>query len=362
MSACKFNLPTGETFNEKEFKAYLLNGGLKAFQESEDVNIDIAKEETKKTAFETEVEETASKIKKDELNYSEAIKDKSDEFIKALDNELTKKARKKLDEKIFKESVKRKKDFGLTKEEIIADLEASNSLNKKKQELIEDVFLEDEQRDKQVKELKEEFDKIINGKKPKSVLYRLADSSVTDLVAEMKNDAHYEAISNTQLEALADYWLSVTDLDNIEHTLDELERTPNMRNVMPILMAKSIVKLQEQGDNKKASKIIQRLADVGISSGQTIQSYGKAYDILKAKGNSFIKTQMAIKALEAAQRIEAKKFDKIKSDLGIKEEEIDRLNKKIHEQTLVKPSLKDKMIELVDKICNLRRKNKEHGN
>jgi hypothetical protein len=252
--------------------------------------------ETEKT-----VKEVADDVRNDKISYNDAIEGKSDTFISELDKELFGSSKFSFEEQAFKEGVRRQKMAGLTEQEISDNYAALKKLTKRQKEIISEVFLETAQSDKMAKELQEAFASLAEGQKPKSVLERLAVSDVTALVNALKNALTYNAISNKQLEEMADFIVNAIDLKDADKYINALI-SREVADVRQLVRAKLIVKLQDLGNNELATQLINEMADEATLSGRQTQSLIKAYEILNAKGNPSTKAAFQKRYADAVQK------------------------------------------------------------
>jgi hypothetical protein len=305
--------------------------------------------ETEKT-----VKEVADDVRNDKISYNDAIEGKSDTFISELDKELFGSSKFSFEEQAFKEGVRRQKMAGLTEQEISDNYAALKKLTKRQKEIISEVFLETAQSDKMAKELQEAFASLAEGQKPKSVLERLAVSDVTALVNALKNALTYNAISNKQLEEMADFIVNAIDLKDADKYINALI-SREVADVRQLVRAKLIVKLQDLGNNELATQLINEMADEATLSGRQTQSLIKAYEILNAKGNPSTKAAFQKRYADAVQK-QAREMNKdLSKALTDKEVEIGRLNERLHQATQ-KSSKMSKLKEVIAKLCGLRNK------
>lgn len=343
----KNSLDSGE--KETDIKEALVNNGI-SDQEAQGI-IDEVK------AKDEDVAQVAKDIKADKITLIEATRGKSDKFIDALNKELTGSKRFNLDQDAFKESIRKQRDFGMTKQNILDTLSATKKLTKKQLQLIDDVFLETAADDKALADLQEDFRNMAKGLKPKKVLQRLASSNVSNIVTALKDSLSYAAVSNKQSEQIADYIVeTIPDINDIDDVLDKMYQN-NLQDIKQLVRAKAIPELQKVGNNSLAKKLVNDMADDAVTAGRQTQSLKRAYEILQAKGNPAVKTEYAKKFYEKVQQRALAENARLAQVLGEKQEEVQKLNQKLHEQTQ-KSSLMGKMKNLLDKICNFRLKKK----
>lgn len=302
-----------------------------------------------------DVKSIAKQIKEDKLKFKDAIEGKSEKFVDALNKELYGSKRFSMDEQAFRESIRKQKDFGLTKADIIAGLSSIKKLTQKQVNIIEDVFLESALTDKALQELNETFRNLAKGIKPKKVLARLANSDANALVSALNGALTYTSVSNKQQEDIADYIMAITDVNDIEDYLDKMSAN-NMADIKQILRAKAIIELQKNGNIGLAKQLVADMADDAVTAGRQTQSLKRVYQLLNAKGNAQIKTEFARKFAEKVQETALAMNKRMVDVLNGKEEEIKELNKKIHDKTQNSTGFFKKMQDLLDKICNTRRK------
>lgn len=355
--ACTYTVKeTGQKLSENEFKAYLLNGGLQSFVDATNVSLPDIENilDGSQLRYLEEVKDLAAKIKKDELLYSDVIKNRSQDFIDELNRQLKGSSKFNVDEIGFKSFVKRQKDFGLTKEEILAEIGTTKKVTKRIAELVDEVFGNDAMNDAAIAELNEAFKDLSKGQQPKRVLQRLANSDITHLVSALKDALTYQTVSNKQLEDIADYIIATIDINDAQEVLAKMSYN-NLGDVKQILRAKLINALDAAGNTELAEQLTADMADEATVSGRQTQSLKKAYEILGTKGSPRIKTAYQRLFIEKANELAEKKVNQELERFGAKDDEIEQLNKKIHELTQ-KSDLISKIKDVIGKICDTRRK------
>ncbi|HCU06600.1 MAG TPA: hypothetical protein DIC42_03350, partial [Holosporales bacterium] len=301
------------------------------------------------------IKEIAEQIRKEELNYNDAIEGKSETFINELNQELFGSKKVNFDTDAFKAQVRKQKSFGLTEAEVIEGFEVAKKLTKIQKGLIAEIFAETAETDKIAAELKEAFKALAKGEKPKSVLKRLGVSNVTELVNALKDSLTYNAVSNDQLDAMADFIVDSIDLNKAGQYINALVNN-SVADVRQILRAKLIVALQKEGNTELATKLIKEMADEATVSGRQTQSLKRAYEILGAQGNPATRTEFARRYAEAVQEKATQMTQDLGNVISEQEAEIGKLNEKIHRQAQSSPSFVSKIKEVISNLCGLRNK------
>lgn len=300
-----------------------------------------------------DVNEVANRIKLDEINYVDAIEGKDDEFINALNAVLGSKKANSNDVG-FRESVKRQKDYGISKADIIEGFESVRKLTKKQKSLIDEVFGEDAANDTAIAELQDAFNQLAKGEKPKSVLQRLTKGDVVHLVKMLSDKVNYKAISNKQLEGIADFIVDGIDLKQAEEYVNAIISNSSF-DVKQLLRAKLIVALDEGGKKEQASSLVLDMADEATQAGRQTQSLSRAYEILGAKGSPAIRAAFAKKYSDSVRQRAEQMTAQLSEVLSEKELEIKALNEKIHNATQ-KSSFISKIKDVISNICKTRTK------
>ncbi len=303
-----------------------------------------------------DAKDLARKIKNNDLNYSDVIAGQSDEFIEALSKEMF--GRKgftkfSIDADGFKNAVQKQKDFGLSKQDVIDSYKTIKKLSQRELGLIDQVFA-DQGNEESLNEFREAVGALAKGTKPKSVLKRLSVSNVTDMVKALNHALTYEAVSNQQLEDIADYIISVIDIDNAQAYINNMYSN-NLSDVKQILRAKLIIELQNAGKDAEATQMVEDMANDATVAGRQTQSLKRAYEILSAQGNSKTKTAFARKYVEAINKRATEMNQRNREIINSQQADIDRLNKEMHEKTQ-KSSAIQKIKDIINKLCGIRNK------
>ena len=316
---------------------------------------DILREEEQTQAEpELTLKEVADQIRKEEISYNDAIEGKDETFVNDLNKELFGSKKVNFDTDAFKAQVKKQKSFGLTEAEVIEGFEAAKKLTKIQKVLIAEIFAETAETDKVAAELKEAFKALAKGEKPKGVLKRLGVSNVTELVNALRDSLTYNAVSNDQLDAMADFIVDSIDLNKADQYLNALINN-SVADVRQILRAKLIVALQKEGNTELATKLISEMADEATVSGRQTQSLKRAYEILGAQGNPATRTEFAKRYAEAVQEKARQMTQDLGNVISEQEAEIGKLNQKIHQKTQDSPLI-NKIKEVIANLCGLRSK------
>lgn len=303
-----------------------------------------------------EVEQTAKDIRADKITFQEAVRGKDDKFIDALNKELTGSSRFNLDQDVFRENIRKQRDYGVSKEDVIANLASAKKITNKQMNIIDEVFLENAATNQSLEELQDAIRKLAQGLKPKKVLQRLSASNVASLVKAIKDHWSYAAVSNKQLEDISDYIIeTIYDINNIGDFIDKMN-TNSLSDVKQLLRAKAIVELQKIGNNDLAEQLVADMADDAVSSGRQTQSLRRAYEILQAKGSATVRTEFARRYALKVQETAEKMNQRLSQVIADKNLEIQQLSEKIHEKVQKSPGLLEKLKNILDSICNVRRK------
>lgn len=348
--ACDFILPNGEELNEKELKAYLLNGKLKELYDKGLIDSPILKdlfgERNEAAIEETEIQET------NEPKESKSVK-------KAKEINWTNFKLK------IAEILESNKNY--TAEEII---NIRGEKDEKAKQIIRDmVAARATENDRILAQAKEFIDKVFSeiekGKAVSQTAINLSKSKLADLVDYIGEQfIKYDVINNSKLEKFADEAIKMFG-NNYEAAIEHINNSGKLVSAKPILLAKIAVKLNEDGKGKIAAKIMEQLLQEANMTGRTLQAFKRVNEILDVRGTSEYKTEMAKRIVEKAKEISDKKIAEMERIMEIQmkddkqkidelKQQLNEIRKQNHKTTFT--SIKEKMDKLLSKICNFRRK------
>ncbi len=308
--------------------------------------------------FEVPVEQIAKSVAKEirdgNISYNDAKEGKSKEFIDELNKELFGSKKFNFDEDAFKEQIRKQKAIGITEEEVVELLSSSKKITKAQRAIISEVFGESAETDKLAADLKEAFNNLAKGEKPKMVLNRLSKSNITKLVDALRETLTYTPVSNKQLSKMADNIVESMDLNQAEDYLNAMINN-SVLGLRQVLRAKLIVALGNEGKNELATNLVRDMADEAIQTGRHSQSLVLAYEILGAKANPAIRAEFERERVEVLQQKAAQMTHNYAKAISEQEVEIGKLNEKIHNMTQ-KSSAMNKIKEVINRLCGLRNK------
>ena len=296
----------------------------------------------------------AESVRTNKVSYNDAILGKDKSFVDELNKELFGSSKFNFDLDSFKEQIRKQKSLGLSQTEIEQLFNTTKQLTKAQKGIIADIFAEEAKTDKLVAELQDAFNKIAQGQKPKSVMERLSISNVSGLVRALKNTLAYTAVSNEQLEQMADYIVQGIDINKSAQYINAMVNN-QLSDVKQLLRAKLIIALQQKGNTALATQLIIDMADDATMSGRQTQSLQRAYKILGAQGSPTVRAEFARRAAEAVQEKARAMTESYAQAISEKDAEIGVLNQRLHEKAQ-KSSLINKIKETIANLCNLRNK------
>lgn len=293
-------------------------------------------------------------IKNGQVKYDEAIEGKDQAFVDAINTGLFGSKKFNFDAEAFRTSMRRQRDFGMSREEVIAGLKTIKNPTRRQMEIVDDVFFERAEDDAAAAELQEAMKSISRGQRPKSVMKRLSVSSVSQIVRNLKDHIEYTVVSNKQLEDIADWIVQTIDLDQAPQYLSYMQEN-NLSDVKQLVRAKLIVEYQNNNRAAEASDMILTMAEEAVNAGRQTQSLKRAYEILNAKGSPEVRTQFARMFAEKVRQRALKVNQRMAQVISDKEAEISKLNSKIHQMAQRSP-LFSGLKNVIDRLCNIRRK------
>lgn len=212
----------------------------------------------------------------------------------------------------------------------------------------------------------DQFEKINRGKEISKTAINIAKSDLADVIDYIADKfIVYDVINNKNLEKFADATIKLFG-DNYESAIEHLTKVGSKisASAKPILLAKIAVKLNADGKGKEAAKVMEKLLDESNITGRTLQVFKKVNDILNVRGTPEYKTEMAKRIVQKSKEMADAQISQIQAEADRKlgeneqkikeyEQQLDNIRNENHKSTLSK--IKDKMNDLINKICKTRK-------